>query len=70
MPAAEAATTTNGNGSVPSVVTILHFNDCYNVEPRAVEPAGGAARFKCALDSFAELDPLILFSGDILGECS
>jgi len=51
----------------PTIVTLLHFNDCYNIEPRAHEPAGGAARFKTALESFSSLDPIVLFSGDILG---
>lgn len=50
-----------------TTVTLLHFNDCYNVEPRALEPAGGAARFKTALASFDAFEPLVLFSGDILG---
>ena len=58
-----------------TVITILHFNDCYNIEPRTVEPSGGAARFKSALDSFRSPnnnnngndDPVVLFSGDILG---
>ena len=26
-------------------ITILHFNDVYNVESREVEPVGGAARW-------------------------
>ncbi|KFM83519.1 hypothetical protein X975_05664, partial [Stegodyphus mimosarum] len=39
-------------------VTILHFNDCYNVESQMYEPVGGAARFCTALKSFASLDPL------------
>ncbi|GFQ69772.1 hypothetical protein TNCT_419261 [Trichonephila clavata] len=46
-------------------VTILHFNDCYNVESQSSEPVGGASRFCTALKSFNDLDPLILFSGDI-----
>ncbi|XP_063218063.1 mannosylglucosyl-3-phosphoglycerate phosphatase isoform X2 [Bacillus rossius redtenbacheri] len=46
-------------------VTILHFNDVYNVESRGVEPVGGAARFVSALRSFSPLHPLVLFSGDI-----
>ncbi|GBN45386.1 hypothetical protein AVEN_73917-1 [Araneus ventricosus] len=46
-------------------VTILHFNDCYNVESQSSEPVGGAARFCTALKSFNDLEPLILFSGDI-----
>jgi 5'-nucleotidase len=58
---------TNGveNGSI--TISLLHFNDCYNIEPRALEPAGGAARFKTALQSFSSYDPIVLFSGDILG---
>lgn len=59
------------NGSTketsPVNITILHFNDCYNIEPRTIEPAGGAARFKKALESFSESKPLVFFSGDILG---
>jgi len=46
-------------------LTILHFNDVYNIEERKTEPVGGVARFKTALDSFKELEPLILFSGDL-----
>ncbi len=46
-------------------LTILHFNDVYNIEEKKSEPLGGVARFKTALDSFKELDPLILFSGDL-----
>ena len=60
MPAQE-----DGDELVNSM-TILHFNDCYNVEPREAEPAGGAARFCTALKSFSHLDPLILFSGDVI----
>ena len=44
---------------------ILHFNDVYNLEESQSEPLGGVARFKTALDSFSELEPLILFSGDL-----
>ncbi|KPL94019.1 5' nucleotidase-like protein [Sarcoptes scabiei] len=49
-----------------SSIYILHFNDCYNVEPCDQEPVGGAARFVNALRQFDHLEPLILFSGDIL----
>lgn len=46
-------------------LTILHFNDIYNVEPNSSrEPIGGAARFLTAIKSFSDLNPLILFSGD------
>ena len=46
-------------------LSILHFNDVYNVEEQKTEPLAGAARFKTALESFAKHKPLILFSGDI-----
>lgn len=47
-------------------LTILHFNDVYNVEPISEqEPVGGAARFCTALKQHQADNPLILFSGDI-----
>ncbi|XP_017471282.1 PREDICTED: 5'-nucleotidase isoform X1 [Rhagoletis zephyria] len=47
-------------------LTILHYNDVYNVEPNCgKEPVGGAARFCTAIKSFSHLEPLVLFSGDI-----
>ncbi|XP_053966887.1 mannosylglucosyl-3-phosphoglycerate phosphatase isoform X2 [Anastrepha ludens] len=47
-------------------LTILHYNDVYNIEPNSgKEPVGGAARFCTAIKSFAHLEPLVLFSGDI-----
>lgn len=46
-------------------LNIIHFNDIYNVEPNSSrEPIGGAARFLTAVKSMANLNPLILFSGD------
>lgn len=46
-------------------ITILHYNDVYNVDATSTrEPIGGAARFLTAVKSFSHLDPLILFSGD------
>ncbi|KAK6633160.1 hypothetical protein RUM43_012904 [Polyplax serrata] len=48
-----------------NIITILHYNDTYNIESRNVEPVGGAARFSTAMKSFNYLNPLILFSGDI-----
>ena len=48
----------------PQVVTILHFNDVYNIEEREVEPKGGAARFVTAIKNRSELNPMVLFSGD------
>ncbi|XP_054165032.1 trifunctional nucleotide phosphoesterase protein YfkN-like [Oppia nitens] len=54
------------SSSEPKVMTILHFNDCYNVEPRNEEPSGGAARMVTAFNTFKDLNPLVLFSGDII----
>lgn len=48
-----------------NILTIIHFNDVYNIEEKTNEPVGGIARFKTALDSFADRNPLILFSGDL-----
>jgi len=46
-------------------LTIIHFNDIYNIEPNlSREPIGGAARFLTAIKSFQHLNPLVLFSGD------
>ena len=45
---------------------LLHFNDVYNITERETEPVGGVPRFKGLIDSFAEQDPLVLFSGDAL----
>ena len=48
-------------------LTILHFNDVYNVESREKpEPIGGAARMLTAFKQFSELNPLIIFCGDAL----
>ncbi|PSN51090.1 hypothetical protein C0J52_01534 [Blattella germanica] len=48
-----------------SSLTILHYNDVYNIDSRVAEPVGGAARFCTAVKSFSHLNPLVLFSGDI-----
>ncbi|XP_065211905.1 trifunctional nucleotide phosphoesterase protein YfkN isoform X2 [Planococcus citri] len=53
------------SASTCSSITILHFNDVYNVEPREADPAGGASKFSHAVKSFSSLNPLVLFSGDI-----
>lgn len=62
LPDAEKAS----SSSVAENITIIHFNDVYNVEERQKEPVGGAARFKAQIDSLRHLEPLILFSGDAL----
>lgn len=47
-------------------LTILHYNDVYNVDTTTeVEPIGGAARFCTAIRTFESDNPLVLFSGDI-----
>lgn len=56
--------TLSGN-NMSSTITILHFNDVYNIEQRNEEPVGGAARFCSVIKSFEPVQPLILFSGDI-----
>lgn len=55
----------NGNGEQQKSLTILHYNDVYNIDVQVKsEPIGGAARFCTAINSFKHLNPLILFSGD------
>ena len=61
---AGSASPTASNGA--DVITLVHFNDVYNVEEHAREPVGGAARFKTQVDSLQYLSPLVLFSGDAL----
>lgn len=56
--------TTNGEGD-KKTLTILHYNDVYNIDQQVKsEPVGGAARFCTAINSFKNLNPLVLFSGD------
>ncbi|KAG2448379.1 hypothetical protein HYH02_006961 [Chlamydomonas schloesseri] len=47
-------------------LTILHFNDVYNIEPQDREPKGGAARLCAKVKEFRAMgsNPLVLFSGD------
>ena len=46
-------------------LTLIHFNDVYNVESREKqEPVGGAARMRTAIKKYSDRNPLILFSGD------
>lgn len=48
-----------------SKLTILHYNDVYNIDATCKqEPIGGAARFCTAVKTFEHLNPLVLFSGD------
>ena len=52
------------SGAKAGKLTILHFNDVYEVGEGKQEPVGGAARFNTALQAYAAEDPLVLFSGD------
>ncbi|KAH0473406.1 MAG: hypothetical protein KVP17_001552 [Porospora cf. gigantea B] len=45
-------------------ITILHFNDVYNIE-QGPDGMGGISRFVTAVRRFANCNPLILFSGDL-----
>lgn len=54
----------NSSAVPPRTVTIIHFNDVYNIESRSMEPVGGAARFMTAVTQLAVSNPLVLFSGD------
>jgi 5'-nucleotidase len=56
---------TNGDAGNKKTLTILHYNDVYNIDSSVkAEPVGGAARFVTAINSFKEQNPLVLFSGD------
>jgi 5'-nucleotidase len=52
------------NGGLPTTVSIVHFNDVYDIEPCEQEPVGGAARFVTAVRQLNDQNPLVLFSGD------
>jgi len=50
-------------GATP--LTILHFNDVYEVVAReGKEPVGGASRFATLVKQFAAQKPLVFFGGD------
>ena len=53
-----------------SKITILHFNDIYNIEARKEDPCGGISRFITALERYKDRDPLVLLSGDVYGPSS
>ena len=64
--AEKASSATTLSSQLADSLTIVHFNDVYNIEEREKEPCGGAPRFKTQVDSLGELDPLVFFSGDAL----
>jgi 2',3'-cyclic-nucleotide 2'-phosphodiesterase (5'-nucleotidase family) len=48
-------------------LSLIHFNDVYNIDSRTVEPVGGAARLAHLVRRLqAEEGALVLFSGDCL----
>eukprot|EP00057_Strongylocentrotus_purpuratus_P012764 XP_011667238.1 PREDICTED: 5'-nucleotidase isoform X2 [Strongylocentrotus purpuratus] len=47
------------------VLTIIHFNDVYNIEA-GDGACGGAARFATVVKAYTDRNPLVLFSGDCL----
>lgn len=53
--------------SPQKTLTILHFNDVYNLQPIEGGKVGGAARVATVLKEYEKDNPLILFSGDALG---
>lgn len=46
-------------------LTIIHFNDAYEIKDRDGEICGGAARFCSLIESYKHLNPVVLFSGDL-----
>ena len=63
---AQALPPSSGAGASAGVLTLLHFNDVYEISSSKAEPAGGAARFSTAVRrARARAGPsLLLFSGD------
>jgi len=66
-----AASAAPRSGGLPKAMTILHFNDVYNVEPRPKEPVGGISRFVTRVQELraeavtrGEEEAVVLFSGD------
>lgn len=55
-----------GDGVRSPLLSIVHFNDVYELREREKEPVGGVARFKSKIDSLCLQEPLVLFSGDAL----
>lgn len=48
-------------------LTVLHFNDVYQLDPTNGGKTGGAARVATIVAKYGDKDPLVLFSGDLLG---
>lgn len=70
-PATVGSTAPNTEFTKAEIITVIHFNDVYNIEPRKKEPVGGIARFttrvaqlKAEVLGRGEPAALCLFSGD------
>lgn len=59
----------NNKSELTRTISIIHFNDVYNIESRNQEPVGGAVRFISAVEHLIKQnqDTLVFFSGDALG---
>merc|ERR1740121_2758497 len=64
-------TSPSQSGERPKAITILHFNDVYNMEARQINPVGGLARFVTRIKQLreeavlrGEPEAIVLFSGD------
>ena len=51
-------------------LSLLHFNDVYQIEPVSKGKLGGAARVKTLIDGLKNEKPLVLFSGDAFSGAS
>lgn len=67
---AERASSSSPRAEMAHRLSIVHFNDVYDVQERKKEPVGGAARFKTAVDRVRDNNPLVVFSGDCLNPSS
>lgn len=58
--------------STDKKISIIHFNDVYNIESNQTEPVAGAARFVSLVEEFIEKNPrtIVLFSGDAISPSS
>ena len=45
---------------------ISHFNDVYGINEKETEPVEEETRFIATAENYRDINPLILFSGDII----
>lgn len=62
----KASNLTAVEGKPKGELTILHFNDVYEIGENKQEPCGGAPRFAQCLKSHRYLNPITTFGGDAL----